>query len=497
MSSSDSDLYEELPNTKNKKFHVESDDADDFDDDDDNELGAQDYDDNDLDDDEDQDEKEGEKITAWGSQKKRFYQEGDEEASDDEAEEEEARLIEKLQNERLNQADFFEVFGDEAADQKEAKDLADEDRDDDRAGDSLKARLKSIENLAESEKLAFLKKESPELMNIIKELKTSLKEVKQRFLPLVTYFKNRKGENREGQKYIELKFNLLMSYCMSLSFYILLNIQGKSVKDHPVIKKLISVRTMLARLKPLDKKLQPEINQLLKNIENNQHSEKTQVSNKAPAIAAKSIKPSAKPNNLFDAPQKTSKKQKEAPKATAKAVESQKKPKELLAKRNRDELIKSNPKNLKQDDFDEDESEDENVDLYGGFGEDEDNDEEGLDEDDDFYRKIKKVKQMKRENINQEKQDKNMAKFEPNPTHFLGEDDVRGINRKIMKNKGLTRKRGKNHQNNARVKFKKRFEESKWKLKSKGNVVREKGSVYTGEAGGIKAGKIRSTKIGR
>jgi len=497
MSSSDSDMYEELPNAKNKKFQVESDDGDDYDEDDDNELGAQDYDDNDLDDDEDE-EKEGEKITAWGSQKKRFYQEGDEEASDDEAEEEEARLIEKLQNERLNQADFFEVFGDEAADQKEAKD-ADEDRDDDRAGDSLKARLKSIENLAESEKLAFLKKESPELMNIIKELKTSLKEVKQRFLPLVTYFKNRKGENREGQKYIELKFNLLMSYCMSLSFYILLNIQGKSVKDHPVIKKLISVRTILGRLKPLDKKLQPEINQLLKNIENNQHSGKTQVSNKAPVVAAKSIKPSAKASNLFDAPQKASKQQKEAPKAPAKAVETQKKQKELLAKRSRDELIKSKKKNLKQEeeeeDFDEEESEN---DLYGGFGEDDDDhDEGGLDEEDDFYRKIKKVKQMKRENINQEKQDKNLAKFEPNPTHFLGDDDVRGINRKIMKNKGLTRKRGKNHQNNARVKFKKRFEESKWKLKSKGNVVREKGAVYTGEAGGIKAGKIRSTKIGR
>lgn len=82
MSSSDSDQYEDLPNLKNKKFQVESDEEDDFDDDDDNELdgqGAGDYDDNDLDDDEDG-EKDGQKITAWGSQKKRFYQEGDEEA---------------------------------------------------------------------------------------------------------------------------------------------------------------------------------------------------------------------------------------------------------------------------------------------------------------------------------------------------------------------------------------------------------------------------------
>jgi len=56
---------------------------------------------------------------------------------------------------------------------------------------------------------------------------------------------------------------------MSLSYYILLNTQGKSVQDHPVIKKLISIKTSLARLKPLDKKLQPEINQLLRNIASN------------------------------------------------------------------------------------------------------------------------------------------------------------------------------------------------------------------------------------
>jgi len=43
--------------------------------------------------------------------------------------------------------------------------------------------------------------------------------------------------------------------------------------------------------------------------------------------------------------------------------------------------------------------------LYGGFGEeDDDKDEGGLDEEDEFYRKIKKVKEMKRETISKEKQ---------------------------------------------------------------------------------------------
>lgn len=84
---------------------------------------------------------------------------------------------------------------------------------------------------------------------------------------------------------------------------------------------------------------------------------------------------------------------------------------------------------------------------------------------------------MKRENINQAKQvlffppvvdtyflkDKNLAKFEANPTHFVEEDDVRGVNRKIMKNKGLTRKRGKKHENNSRVKHKHKYEKAQIK----------------------------------
>jgi U3 small nucleolar RNA-associated protein 3 len=492
MSSSDSDQYEDLPNLKNKKFQVESDEEDDFDDDDDNGLdgqGAGDYDGNDLDDDEDE-EKEGQNITAWGSQKKRFYQEGDEEASDDEAEEEEAKLIEKLQNEKLNQADFFDVFGDVAGEKQE--DLADEDKEDDITGDSLKARIRSLENLADSEKLAFLKKESPELLNIIKELKTNLKEVKHRFLPLVSYFKNRKGENKEGQKYIELKFNLLMSYCMSLSFYILLNIQGKSVKDHPVIKKLITVRTMLGRLKPLDKKLQPEINQLLKDIQSTEKA--APVVQKPVVVAEKSIKQTKEKaaakakQNMFEEPKV------QAKPVVAKKVEKQA-PKELLAKRNRDELIKSNKKKVEEEDFSD--SGDENADLYGGFGEDDDKDEGGLDEEDEFYRKIKQVKQIKRDTIAKEKQDKHAAKFEPNPSHFLEEEDVRGINRKIMKNKGLTRKRGKNHENNGRVKFKNRYEKAQYKHISQGKFVKEKTAVYSGESRAIKPGMIRSTKIGR
>jgi hypothetical protein len=51
---------------------------------------------------------------------------------------------------------------------------------------------------------------------------------------------------------------------MNLAFYILLKLQGKSIKDHPVIRRLIYIKTLLGKLKPLDKKLEYQINKLLR-----------------------------------------------------------------------------------------------------------------------------------------------------------------------------------------------------------------------------------------
>lgn len=55
--------------------------------------------------------------------------------------------------------------------------------------------------------------------------------------------------------YLEMKYNLLLSYCTYLSFYLLMKVDGKSVKDHPVIFKLAHIKTLLEKLRPLDQKL--------------------------------------------------------------------------------------------------------------------------------------------------------------------------------------------------------------------------------------------------
>lgn len=61
-----------------------------------------------------------------------------------------------------------------------------------------------------------------------------------------------------------MKYNLLLAYCQFLSAFILLKLEGRDVKDHPVIKRLIHIKILLERLRPLDQKLQYQIDKLMR-----------------------------------------------------------------------------------------------------------------------------------------------------------------------------------------------------------------------------------------
>jgi U3 small nucleolar RNA-associated protein 3 len=52
----------------------------------------------------------------------------------------------------------------------------------------------------------------------------------------------------EGLSYLEAKHLLLLSYCTHIVFYVLLKAEGAPVRDHPVIGRLLQLRTYLVRL---------------------------------------------------------------------------------------------------------------------------------------------------------------------------------------------------------------------------------------------------------
>lgn len=68
--------------------------------------------------------------------------------------------------------------------------------------------------------------------------------------------------------YLEMKYNLLLSYCTFLNFYILAKMENQTgqtpINNHPVIYKLAYIKTLIEKLKPLDIKLQYQIDKMLR-----------------------------------------------------------------------------------------------------------------------------------------------------------------------------------------------------------------------------------------
>ena len=127
-----------------------------------------------------------------------------------------------------------------------------------------------MNKLSKDQKLSILASESPELIPLIKELKERVFELKQIILPiklLLKEFKSDIAEKDELVAYIEVKYQLMLAYCMNVVFYLAMKCEGLSVKSHPVMKQLLELRYAIEKIKPLDGKLKYQIDRLI-NISN-------------------------------------------------------------------------------------------------------------------------------------------------------------------------------------------------------------------------------------
>ncbi len=53
-----------------------------------------------------------------------------------------------------------------------------------------------------------------------------------------------------------------MSYCSYLTYFMLLKVEGAEVKGHPCVDRLVQIKLLLEKLKPLDLKLQYQIQKM-------------------------------------------------------------------------------------------------------------------------------------------------------------------------------------------------------------------------------------------
>jgi|TARA_B110000977_G_scaffold194188_1_gene270389 U3 small nucleolar RNA-associated protein 3 len=114
--------------------------------------------------------------------------------------------------------------------------------------------------------------DAPELIALTKELTKNLDEVRNSVEPVIAAARAGDLVTAEGISYLDAKHLLMLSYCVNIVFYLLLKSEGRPVKDHPVVLRLVEIRAYLEKLRPIDRKLKYQVDKLLKMAEGKQQN---------------------------------------------------------------------------------------------------------------------------------------------------------------------------------------------------------------------------------
>ena len=80
----------------------------------------------------------------------------------------------------------------------------------------------------------------------------------------INQYNNNINNDDEIVNYLKVKHQILLSYCINLVYYMSLKSKGDSVKDQPVMNKLLELRLLMEKIRPIDGKLKYQIDRLIK-----------------------------------------------------------------------------------------------------------------------------------------------------------------------------------------------------------------------------------------
>ncbi|KAJ8259094.1 hypothetical protein COCON_G00181060 [Conger conger] len=219
---------------------------------------------------------------AWGRRKKMFYDsdyvpakgKSQEEAeAEEQEEEEEAKNIQRRLVGNLSEEDYDLHLLQEFTVPEEAEKPSQEEE----------KIVKDLEKMSHKEKLKLLKKESPELLEVIQDFKAKLAELRDEIQPLLEMVRDGRIPEGKGANYLRTKQQLYLNYCTNISFYLVLKAKRVPAQNHPVIERLVSYRNLINNLGEVDARLAPQMRQLLSEAQQQEVGRKPAGSKRASA----------------------------------------------------------------------------------------------------------------------------------------------------------------------------------------------------------------------
>jgi hypothetical protein len=121
--------------------------------------------------------------------------------------------------------------------------------------------VRDLEGMTKSAKLRQIAKDSPELLGLLNELRKTMEAIREKAAPPPAPVS---GGAATGVSLLSVQHHLLLHYCVTLVFYLLMKAEGRVVRGHPVIDRLITIRATLERVRPLRAKIQHALDRIVR-----------------------------------------------------------------------------------------------------------------------------------------------------------------------------------------------------------------------------------------
>ncbi|XP_052173515.1 protein THALLO isoform X2 [Diospyros lotus] len=122
---------------------------------------------------------------------------------------------------------------------------------------------KDLNALSKEEQMDVVYSSAPELVGLLSELNYALEELENKVDPLISKVREGGDKKAGGMDYLEVKRLLLLAYCQAIIAYLLLKSEGFPVRNHPVIARLVEIKSLVDKMKQLDENLPSKLENML------------------------------------------------------------------------------------------------------------------------------------------------------------------------------------------------------------------------------------------
>ncbi|KAJ8670563.1 hypothetical protein QAD02_001822 [Eretmocerus hayati] len=104
----------------------------------------------------------------------------------------------------------------------------------------------------------------PQAIRLLGEMNENVVQVNQLVDNMLIRVRNGEVSTDKGLSFLEMKYHMLLSYLINLTYIVLRKCSGERIDGDPSIDRLIEIRTVLEKIRPIDHKLKYQIDKLVK-----------------------------------------------------------------------------------------------------------------------------------------------------------------------------------------------------------------------------------------